>query len=100
MVVSKTNSTSNIILGIGFIIHNFCYYRIIKYNPLLEWSLDQTKLYIKENNVPHNVLHDHGFISIGCQPCTRAIQPGDDIRAGRWWWEQGSEKECGLHSVK
>jgi phosphoadenosine phosphosulfate reductase len=71
--------------------------QIIKYNPLLEWSLDQVRQYIKENNVPYNVLHDKGFISIGCEPCTRAIKPGEDFRAGRWWWEQNSGKECGLH---
>ena len=71
---------------------------IIKYNPLLNWSLDDVKSYIKENYVPYNVLHDKGFVSIGCQPCTRAIQPGEDFRAGRWWWEQGAgKKECGLH---
>lgn len=73
---------------------------IVKYNPLMEWSLEKTIDYIKENNVPYNVLHDKGFVSIGCQPCTRAIQPGEDFRAGRWWWEQGSGKECGLHSIK
>ncbi|SHE43765.1 phosphoadenylylsulfate reductase (thioredoxin) [Mariniphaga anaerophila] len=71
--------------------------RIIKYNPLLEWSLDDVKQYVKENNVPYNVLHDKGFVSIGCEPCTRAIRPGEDFRAGRWWWEQNSGKECGLH---
>jgi phosphoadenosine phosphosulfate reductase len=73
---------------------------IIKYNPLMEWSLEETISYVKEYNVPYNVLHDKGFVSIGCQPCTRAIQPGEDFRAGRWWWEQGSGKECGLHSLK
>ncbi len=73
---------------------------IIKYNPLLNWSLDDTKKYVKENYVPYNVLHDKGFISIGCEPCTRAIQPGEDFRAGRWWWEQNSGKECGLHSAE
>ncbi|MBK6284351.1 MAG: phosphoadenylyl-sulfate reductase [Draconibacterium sp.] len=73
--------------------------QIIKYNPLLDWSLEETILYIKENNVPYNVLHDKGFVSIGCQPCTRAIQPGEDFRAGRWWWEQNSGKECGLHET-
>lgn len=73
---------------------------IVKYNPLMSWSLEQTIDYVKENHVPYNVLHDKGFVSIGCQPCTRAIQPGDDFRAGRWWWEQGSGKECGLHSLK
>ncbi len=71
--------------------------QIIKYNPLLDWSLDQVKDYVKENNVPYNVLHDRGFVSIGCEPCTRAIQPGENFRAGRWWWEQNSGKECGLH---
>ncbi len=73
---------------------------IVKYNPLKDWSLEQTIDYVKQNNVPYNVLHDKGFVSIGCQPCTRAIQPGEDFRAGRWWWEQGSGKECGLHAVK
>lgn len=73
---------------------------IIKYNPLMEWSLDETIEYVKANNVPYNVLHDKGFVSIGCEPCTRAIQPGEDFRAGRWWWEQGSGKECGLHALK
>jgi len=72
---------------------------IIKYNPLLSWSLEETIDYVKQNHVPYNVLHDKGFVSIGCQPCTRAIQPGEDFRAGRWWWEQGSGKECGLHSL-
>jgi phosphoadenosine phosphosulfate reductase len=73
--------------------------QLIKYNPLLNWSLEQTVEYIKVNHVPYNVLHDKGFVSIGCQPCTRAIQPGEDFRAGRWWWEQSSGKECGLHET-
>nr|WP_167618575.1 phosphoadenylyl-sulfate reductase [Maribellus sediminis] len=73
---------------------------IVKFNPLKDWSLDETIAYIKEKRIPYNVLHDKGFVSIGCQPCTRAIQPGEDFRAGRWWWEQGSGKECGLHEVK
>jgi phosphoadenosine phosphosulfate reductase len=73
--------------------------QIIKYNPLLDWTLEQTIQYVKDNNVPYNVLHDKGFVSIGCQPCTRAIQPGEDFRAGRWWWEQNSGKECGLHET-
>lgn len=72
--------------------------QMIKYNPLLPWSLDEVKAYIKDNNVPYNVLHDKNFVSIGCEPCTRAIQPGDDFRAGRWWWEDNSKKECGLHT--
>lgn len=71
--------------------------RIVKFNPLLEWSLDDVKKYVKENNVPYNVLHDRGFVSIGCEPCTRAIKPCEDFRAGRWWWEHNSGKECGLH---
>ena len=69
---------------------------IIKVNPLLDWSLDQVWVYVKQNKVPYNILHDRGFPSIGCEPCTRAIQPGEDPRAGRWWWEQDN-KECGLH---
>jgi phosphoadenosine phosphosulfate reductase len=70
--------------------------QIIKYNPILDWSFDRMISYIKENKIPYNPLHEKGFISIGCAPCTRAIQPGEDIRAGRWWWEE-SKKECGLH---
>ena len=72
--------------------------QIIKYNPLLNFSLDDVKKYVKKNHVPYNVLHDNGFVSIGCEPCTRAINPGDDFRAGRWWWESDSKKECGLHT--
>jgi phosphoadenosine phosphosulfate reductase len=71
--------------------------QIIKYNPLLNWSFDQMIAYINEHRIPYNPLHDQGFISIGCAPCTRAILPGEDARAGRWWWEE-SKKECGLHS--
>lgn len=74
--------------------------QIIKFNPLMSWSLQETIDFIKMNNIPYNVLHDKGFVSIGCQPCTRAIKPGEDFRAGRWWWEQGSGKECGLHALK
>jgi phosphoadenosine phosphosulfate reductase len=70
---------------------------LIKFNPLLDWSLEQVTEYIHKNNVPYNALHDRGFVSIGCEPCTRAIKPGEDFRAGRWWWEQNSGKECGLH---
>ena len=70
---------------------------IIKFNPLLDWELDEVKKYVKDKNVQYNVLHDKGFVSIGCEPCTRAIKPGEDFRAGRWWWEQNSGKECGLH---
>ena len=69
---------------------------LIKINPLLEWTNDDVWDYIKINGVPYNALHDRGYPSIGCAPCTRAVQPGEDIRAGRWWWES-SAKECGLH---
>lgn len=71
--------------------------QILKYNPLLDWSFDQMITYIEEYKIPYNPLHDKGYISIGCAPCTRAILPGEDPRAGRWWWED-SKKECGLHS--
>ncbi|MGQ9621806.1 MAG: phosphoadenylyl-sulfate reductase, partial [Bacteroidales bacterium] len=70
---------------------------LFKYNPLFEWSYQDVVKYVKENNVPYNVLHDRGFLSIGCQPCTRAVESGEDFRAGRWWWEKGSQKECGIH---
>ncbi|GEO10442.1 phosphoadenylyl-sulfate reductase [Segetibacter aerophilus] len=70
---------------------------IIKYHPLLHWSTEDVRNYINEFNVPYNILHDRGFVSIGCAPCTRAIRPGEDFRAGRWWWEDSSKKECGLH---
>lgn len=72
---------------------------ILKFNPLLHWSLSDVTKYLEQNNVPQNKLHANGFASIGCAPCTRAIEPGEDIRAGRWWWET-SKKECGLHSIK
>jgi phosphoadenosine phosphosulfate reductase len=71
-------------------------HQLIKINPLLDWTLEQLLAFIKEQNIPYNSLHDKGFPSIGCAPCTRAIEPGEDIRAGRWWWE-ASKKECGLH---
>ena len=69
---------------------------IIKFNPLLKWTLKEVEAYLEKNNVPQNALHKQGFVSIGCAPCTRAITPDEDIRAGRWWWES-SHKECGLH---
>ena len=72
---------------------------LIKFHPLYDWTLDQVKEYIRIHNVPYNTLHDRGFPSIGCQPCTRAVQPGEDFRAGRWWWEDQSKKECGLHEA-
>jgi phosphoadenosine phosphosulfate reductase len=74
-------------------------HQIIKYNPLLHWTFEEVEKFIKDNNVPVNALHKKGFPSIGCAPCTRAIAPGEDIRAGRWWWET-SAKECGLHAVE
>lgn len=73
---------------------------IIKIHPLFHWTLEDVEQYLKAHFVPYNPLHDKGFPSIGCQPCTRAVSPGDDFRAGRWWWEDKSKKECGLHSVK
>ena len=71
--------------------------QLYKFNPLINWSYEELLKYIADNNVPYNPLHDKGFISIGCAPCTRAIEPGEDARAGRWWWET-SKKECGLHT--
>ena len=71
--------------------------QVIKYNPLLHWTTEQVRQFINENDVPYNPLHDRGFVSIGCAPCTRAIRPGEDFRAGRWWWEDAVKKECGLH---
>lgn len=72
--------------------------RIFKYQPLFDWTLKRVEDYLKKNHVPHNELHYKGFVSIGCEPCTRAIKPGEDFRAGRWWWEDQSGKECGLHA--
>jgi phosphoadenosine phosphosulfate reductase len=71
---------------------------IVKVNPILNWSLDEVKQIINKFNIPYNSLHDKGFVSIGCQPCTRAVKEGEDFRAGRWWWEDTSKKECGLHA--
>ncbi len=71
--------------------------QVIKYHPLLHWSTADVKAYIAQHNIPYNPLHDRGFVSIGCAPCTRAIKPGEDFRAGRWWWEDADKKECGLH---
>jgi phosphoadenosine phosphosulfate reductase len=70
-----------------------------KFNPLADWSEADVWEYIRANTVPYNALHDRGYPSIGCEPCTRAIQPGEDVRAGRWWWESADSKECGLHLV-
>jgi phosphoadenosine phosphosulfate reductase len=68
-----------------------------KFNPLLEWSNGDVWAYIRQHNVPHNKLHDRFYPSIGCAPCTRAITPGEDLRSGRWWWENPESRECGLH---
>lgn len=73
------------------------HYQLYKFNPLKEWNLEQVVDYLRMNSVPYNPLHDKGFVSIGCAPCTRAIKAGEDIRRGRWWWEDNTKKECGLH---
>jgi phosphoadenosine phosphosulfate reductase len=70
---------------------------IPKFNPLADWSEDEVWTYIRARDVPYNALHDRGYRSIGCAPCTRAVEPGEDVRAGRWWWENPENKECGLH---
>ena len=70
---------------------------ILKINPIIDWTWEQIQEYIKNNNLSYNSLLDKGYSSIGCEPCTRSIKPGEDLRAGRWWWEQGEHKECGLH---
>jgi phosphoadenosine phosphosulfate reductase len=72
---------------------------MVKFNPLADWSEQDVWDYLRANSVPYNALHDQGYPSIGCAPCTRAIQPGEDVRAGRWWWENPESKECGLHVV-
>ena len=71
-----------------------------KFNPLLEWSNKDVRAYIRQNDVPYNKLHDQFYPSLGCAPCTRSVTAGEDIRAGRWWWENPEDKECGLHAVK
>ena len=72
-------------------------HQLIKVNPLISWTEQQVWDYIKKNSVPYNKLHDRGYPSIGCEPCTRAVQPGEDVRSGRWWWESPDHRECGLH---
>ncbi|HEY6256354.1 MAG TPA: phosphoadenylyl-sulfate reductase [Xanthobacteraceae bacterium] len=72
-------------------------HRLIKLNPLLDWTRDRVANFVRDHHVPYNSLHDRGFLSIGCAPCTRALAPGEPERAGRWWWEQQEKKECGLH---
>ncbi len=70
---------------------------IFKYHPLFSWSFEDVENYIKEHNIPYNSLHDKGYLSIGCEPCTRPVIKGQDFRAGRWWWENDGPKECGCH---
>jgi phosphoadenosine phosphosulfate reductase len=70
---------------------------IVKVNPLADWKSDQVWKFVKDNNIPYNKLHDIGYPSIGCAPCTRAVKPGEDPRSGRWWWELSSNRECGIH---
>jgi phosphoadenosine phosphosulfate reductase len=74
-------------------------HQVLKYHPLLHWTTGEVTAYIQQNKIPYNPLHDRGFVSIGCAPCTRAIKPGEDFRAGRWWWEDADKKECGLHET-
>nr|WP_199077604.1 phosphoadenylyl-sulfate reductase [Pedobacter sp. ASV19] len=74
--------------------------QLLKFHPVFNWTLEEIKVYIKKNNVVYNTLHDKGFPSIGCAPCTRAVRDGEDFRAGRWWWEDQSKKECGLHATQ
>ncbi|RAP30229.1 phosphoadenylyl-sulfate reductase [Candidatus Marinamargulisbacteria bacterium SCGC AG-414-C22] len=75
-------------------------HELIKINPLIKWTYEDVFKEVKKQNIPYNVLHDKGYPSIGCEPCTRAIKPGEDFRAGRWWWENEDKKECGLHMGK
>ena len=72
-------------------------YGVHKVSPLLDWSENEIWEYIRKKRLPYNTLHDSGFPSIGCAPCTRAVQPGEDARSGRWWWERSDSRECGLH---
>ena len=72
-------------------------HRLVKFNPLADWSEEEVWAYVRGRDVPYNALHDRGYPSIGCDPCTRAIRPGEDVRAGRWWWESRDSKECGIH---
>jgi phosphoadenosine phosphosulfate reductase len=72
---------------------------LVKFNPLSFWTSKQVWSYIRDREVPYNTLHDHGYISIGCEPCTRPVNPGQHERAGRWWWEEETKRECGLHAA-
>ena len=73
-------------------------HKLVKLNPLIDWTREQVVDYVRANDIPYNVLHDRGFLSIGCAPCTRAVTPGEPERAGRWWWERDGVQECGLHA--
>jgi phosphoadenosine phosphosulfate reductase len=75
-------------------------FQLIKVNPIADWGTEQLEAYVRAHDVPVNALHARGFLSIGCQPCTRAIRPGENIRSGRWWWENEDGKECGIHARK
>jgi phosphoadenosine phosphosulfate reductase len=72
-------------------------FHLLKLNPIADWSEERVWDYIRTNDLPYNALHDRGIPSVGCAPCTRAVGPGDDVRAGRWWWERPEHRECGLH---
>jgi phosphoadenosine phosphosulfate reductase len=72
---------------------------LLKVNPLANWSSSRVWSYIRDNSVPYNALHENGYISVGCEPCTRPVLPGQHERAGRWWWEEATKRECGLHAV-
>jgi phosphoadenosine phosphosulfate reductase len=74
--------------------------KLVKVNPLFDWTRERTLEFVRAHGVPYNALHDRGFLSIGCAPCTRAVAPGESERAGRWWWEQAEKKECGLHVAR
>ena len=74
-------------------------HQLIKVHPLFDWTWEQAQAFAQQHGIPVNPLHQQGFVSIGCAPCTRAIQPGEDFRAGRWWWEDQAAKECGLHAT-
>jgi phosphoadenosine phosphosulfate reductase len=71
---------------------------LLKFYPLFDWSFEHVKDFVRDNNVPYNTLHDKGYVSIGCEPCTKAVRQGEDFRAGRWWWENEGPKECGCHT--
>ena len=99
-LIDRTNMQYGIRIEVYFPVEYDTADNVIKLNPLILWTEQQVKDYVTKNGVPFNKLHKQGFPSIGCQPCTRAVRPGEDIRAGRWWWEDPDHRECGLHSRK